>query len=57
MRHPRDCRYWEQNIGGCKRGELCKYLHKRGIQGETDNLKHLIINKHGSESTATLDLT
>ena len=26
-RHPRNCRYWTKNPEGCKRNELCQYMH------------------------------
>ena len=27
-RHPKDCKFWQRDTGGCKRDQLCKYLHK-----------------------------
>ena len=28
-RHPRICKFWEKDIGGCKTKELCKYLYQK----------------------------
>ena len=28
FRHPRICKYWKHSDEGCRRGEMCKYLHQ-----------------------------
>ena len=27
-RHPKDSKFWQRDTGGCKRDQVCKYLHK-----------------------------
>ena len=31
-RHPRECKYWKGEVGGCKREEGCKYMHNQNVK-------------------------
>ena len=40
-RHPRVCKYRDNDTRGCRRGEFCKYLHKKHqeIKGKPSNVE------------------
>ena len=50
-RHPTICKYWKHSVEGCRRGEMCKYLHK-----DIKN-KALDADKSGTEKNDNTEVT
>ena len=36
-RHPKDCRYWKRKKEGCRRNDLCQYLHNESKRYNVTN--------------------
>ena len=36
-RHPKGCKYWQGDTQGCKRGQLCRYLHDQSKERMEEN--------------------
>ena len=51
FRHPRICKYWKHSAEGCRREEMCKYLHQAIKKKAPD------AEKNGTENNDNVEVT